>query len=131
MMSESDNLPMATMGDEVNASPGVGPTRANADDSSKTQQRMPSIAAAVVSLYSSIVIEIRPNLVHNMRIMPSILPISTFVLETHSRDNRNPRNSLAACLNLAPSRSMCWVGTKLLQVSPAVAMRRIPSIRRK
>jgi len=105
-----------------------------------TSQRTPRITAAVVPLYSSTVIEISPTLIHNMPIIPPdpcIPPISTFVPETHSRDNRNARSSLAACLkalNLAPSHSMCQVGAslrstaamtrKLLQVSPVASMRK-------
>jgi hypothetical protein len=101
---------------------------------SKLGKRQHFIKNPSTSLYSSTVIE---TLIHNMPIIPPdpcIPPISTFVLEAHSRDNHNARSSLTAFLNLAPSRSMCQARAslrslaamirKLLQASPVVAMRK-------
>ena len=128
------------MTDELQLLHRHGPNKglqAITDDSLKTQvrhrKRGPRATPAVVPLYSSTVIEISPTLIHNMPIVPPgpyIPPIPTFVPEIHSRDNRNARSSLAACLNLAPYLSMCQASLKslaamtrkLLRVSPVMAM---------
>ncbi len=103
----------------------------------KRRRLIKNVTAAVVPLYSSTVLDISPTLIHNMPIIPPdpcIPPISTFVLEAHSRANRNARSSLTARLNLAPSRLMCQAGgslrspaamtKKLLKVWPVVATRK-------